>query len=229
MNKKSKKFRQRYICLTLLKPDIRELIVLFKAYLQDVEIIIDGFHLSHIAQLEQYDPGYRVQLMVLRGYYCESNEVRGAYEETRRLVELKISRKSAVLIGWQEAGKKDPYIIVLIKRLLSRCQNHTYCSRVKAASMSFSFGWIYFSLAEEHLGAYKQSIEFLVALCLIVLLVFTLPAWLLKLDESVFLFPGLATTTKTYGRREMIGIVVVTVVVHVMLLMLSIALHMLWT
>src|SRR5258708_13264962 len=108
-----------YICLTLLKQDIRELVRLFQKNLQDVEIVIDDICILDSAQLEQFDIAYQAKSLIARGYYDEVLGQDTSGKGKRRLVELKMIKQSPILLPTlTQVGMREPEEVVHIGKVL---------------------------------------------------------------------------------------------------------------
>src|SRR5260370_33833686 len=86
-----------YICLTLLKQDIRELVRLFKKNLQDVEIVIDDIRILDSAQLEQFDAAYQATSLIARAACDEDLGQLPSGRGKRRLREQMMGSRTAIL------------------------------------------------------------------------------------------------------------------------------------
>src|SRR5258708_20464786 len=225
-----------YICLTLLKQDIRELGRLFQKNLQDVEIVIDDIHILDSAQLEQFAAAYQAKSLLARGY-CE--EVLG--QDTsgigkRRLVELKMSKKSAILLpNWNEVGNREPEVVVQIGKVLLRCQNRFQQWLIGFAYFSSLFPLIPLlpSLLQEHHVAFLAQLLLTVVGSLFIapffLFLLSVILRLLQMDTYVFMLPGAVKATQVYGERETRGtLVVALVLLMVVEVSLIIAFRLLW-
>ncbi len=218
-----------YICLTLLKQDIRELVRLFQKNLQDVEIVIDDIRILDSAQLEQFDAAYQATSLIARGYYDEVLGQDTSGIGKRRLVELKMSKKSAILLpGWNEVGNREPEVVAQIGKGLLRCQNRI---------QQWLIGFVYFfslfllipllpSLLQEHHVAFIAQLLLTVVGSLLMAPVFV---FLLSMDTYVFMLPGAVKATQVYGERETRSTLVVALVLYtVVTVSLLIAFRLLW-
>jgi hypothetical protein len=225
-----------YICLTLLKQDIRELVRLFQKNLQDVEIVIDDIRIIDSAQLEQFDAAYQAKSLIARGYCDEVLGQDASGKGKRRLVELKMSKKSAILLpGWNEVGKREPEVAVQIGKLLVRCQN-----RFQHWLIGFAYFFSLFplipllpSLLQEHHVAFIAQLLLTVVGSLLMTPVFLFLLSgilrLLQMDTYVFMLPGAVRATQVYGDRETRSTLVVALVLFMVFsVSLIIAFSLLW-
>lgn len=211
--------QQIYTCLTFFEPDIKELIQLFQNNLQDVEIIIDGLHISDITQLEQFDPPYQATSLVARGYSPAMVEDAKSQEE-RLLIELKMSNVSAVL-HWNKVGQTDHKLLVQIRTLLLRQLSRVHQYMTVGASILCLFMPI--SLLESVTNQYQPSsiISFLLGIVGSVLLgsvgifLYAFIIHFLKMKTTVFLLPGAIRVTRMYGQREAVSRLIIALVLLV--------------
>lgn len=236
MKKKQKQQTAVFTCLTLLKQDISELVHLFHNYLQDVEIMIDDLRILDDTQLEQFDAAYQAKSFVARGYGKGDTREDSSVRHERPFVELKMSRvvASLQLRGWDTAGKADPEVSAQMKKLLLRCQNRVHQFVIMCAIfMLFSLFLAFQPIAKQHSLDFVSQLFLelggglvldVVAFCL-----FSVFVRLLKLERRIFLFPGMTKATRVYGRREMIGTVVLALTLYVLLIVIvTIAFRFLW-
>lgn len=211
-----------YICLTLLKQDIRELVRLFQKNLQDVEIVIDDIRILDSAQLEQFDAAYQAKSLIARGYCDEVLGQDTSGKGKRRLVELKMSKKSAILPpGWNEVGKREPEVAVQIGKLLLRCQNRFQQWLIGFVSFFALFPLLPLlssSLLQEHHVAFIAQLLLTVVGSLLMAPVFlfllSVILRLLQMDTYVFMLPGAVKATQVYGERETRSTLVVALVLY---------------
>lgn len=225
-----------YICLTLLKQDIRELVRLFQKNLQDVEIVIDDIRIIDSAQLEQFAAAYQATSLIARGYCDEVLGQDTSGKGKRRLVELKMSKQSAILLpNWNEVGKREPEVVVQIGKVLLRCQNRF---------QQWLIGSVYFfslfllvpllpSLLQEHHVAFIAQLLLTVVGSLLMTPVFlfllSVILRLLQMDTYVFMLPGAVKATQVYGDRETKSTLVVALVLSMVFsVSLLIAFRLLW-
>ncbi len=221
-----------YICLTLLKQDIRELVRLFQKNLQDVEIVIDDIRILDSAQLEQFDAAYQATSLIARGYYDEVLGQDTSGIGKRRLVELKMSKKSAILLpGWNEVGNREPEVVAQIGKVLLRCQNRI--QQWLIGSVYFFSLFLLIPLLQEHHVAFIAQLLLTVVGSLLMAPVFLFLLSgilrLLQMDTYVFMLPGAVKATQVYGERETRGtLVVALVLLMVVEVSLIIAFRLLW-
>ena len=225
-----------YSCLTLLKQDIRELVRLFQKNLQDVEIVIDDIRILDSAQLEQFDAAYQAKSLLARGYCGEVLGRDTSGKGKRRLVELKMSKKSATLLpNWNEVGNREPEAVVEIGKVLLRCQNRF---------QQWLIGFVYFSslfllipllpslLQEHHVAFIAQLLLTVVGSLLMTpafLFLLSVILRLLQMDTYVFMLLGAVKATQVYGERETRSTLVVALVLFMVVeVSLIIAFSLLW-
>lgn len=210
----SKKQALTYTYVTLFKPEIKELIDIFQTNLQDVVIIIDEQGILESTQLDQFDATYQAKSLLMRGYQSAIAGDSSEGQREQQLVELKMSRSSAVLSSWKEAGAVEPEMLVQVKRLLLSRHNRVHQFLVLFSAMCL-FGifvtlqplayYYNFNLIEQVL------LEVVGALILVPITIFlySVVVRFFKLGTRIFLFPGATKGTRIYGRRETIGAVFV--------------------
>jgi hypothetical protein len=230
-----KKLQQSYTCLTLFKQDIRELVLLFQTHLQNVEIVIDSNRILDIAQLEQFDPAYQVQSLIARGYYHETLKEHAKCQGEPPLIELRMSKVVALLIVWKEAGEAEPEMLADIRELLLRHLNRFHQLLIFCAS----FSTLLSGISPLQSVAHQHHLDFLAQLLLeagggtllglATFFLFIAIVHLLKLDTRVFLFPGMTKATQIYGRRDVIGTIVVVLIFLVLVeIIVTLAFRILW-
>ncbi len=225
-----------YSCLTLLKQDIRELVRLFQKNLQDVEIVIDDIRILDSAQLEQFDIAYQAKSLIARGYCDEVLGQDTSGKGKRRLVELKMSKQSAILLpSWNEVGKREPEVVVQIGKVLLHCQNRFQQLLIVGAYFSSLFPLIPLlpSLLQKHHVAFIAQLLLTVVGSLLMAPVFLFLLSgilrLLQMDTYVFMLPGAVRATQVYGERETRSTLVVALVLLMMVAVsLLIAFSLLW-
>jgi hypothetical protein len=202
-----KRLLQLYTCLKFFKQDIKELIQVFQNNLQEVEIVIDGMHITDIAQIEQFGPTYQAKSLLARGYRREIVEDT-KHQGERQLVELKLTPVSMVLFAQKDAGQTDPKVLTQINAILFRCRNTTQQSLIMFAFyfiFSSPIGMLHGLAQQYHLALFMQiPISVIGALLLGPTMAFfqIMIMRLLRIDRRIFLFPGTMKTTQTYGRRN---------------------------
>jgi hypothetical protein len=214
--------RYAYVFLTLFKEDFRELVQLFQDNLQDVDIRIDDLYSIDLAQLEKFKPDYRAKFFVVRGYGPLLREAEIGHQGERLIVELKITNTAALLVVWNKVGRAEPEVLVRIKKLLARRVNSVYAILTQ---LSYHLtGSLPVTIAVAIFHQYTDVISrvqylFIAGISILLLLVFFVISIRLrrfyKVDRSVFLFPGAVRTTRVYGRREMLGSLLINLIVFV--------------
>ncbi len=210
----SKKPIKIYTDLTIIKQDVLDLIDIFQSNLQDVEIMIDDQPIFESEQLEQFDATYRATSLLARGYWPEIIGEGVKSQGERRLIELKISRVSAILTNRKKSGQKEDELIKAVSNILLRHCNRTHHSWVFTVILPFfSIGVILQPIARRYYSSFVAQTAFMlgIGICLEVVALFALGiiARFFKVDARIFLFPGMTEIKKTYGRRETIGAVIV--------------------
>lgn len=76
-------------CLTLLRPDLEELIHNIQNDLQDIEIIIDDRRILNSADLGAFSDTYQAKSLVIRGYYKKAEIKDAQVSDERHFLELK--------------------------------------------------------------------------------------------------------------------------------------------
>lgn len=119
MQEEDKKvYRKYYSPLTLYKEDIEHIIRLFKRYCQDVEILLDSFSLSALAEVNQI-PRRQLTSFSANGY-LPAREKSAATEETRQHIQLELTSKMGVLTVSGGDGLFTEEVVIRINRLMVR-------------------------------------------------------------------------------------------------------------
>jgi hypothetical protein len=229
-----KRQKQIYNFLTLFKQDIRELVQLFQNNLHDVEVVVDDLHIFDITQLDQFDQAYQAKSLLARGYSSELVEEDPKLQGERLLIELKINNVSATLLGWKEDGRAEPDILMQIRTVLLRRQNHVHEFIVTVGNwmLLYLFLSLLPPLQQHHVNFILQIFLIVGSGILLALVAFFLFAFIirrLKIETLVFLLPGATSSTKVYGRREAVGRLFVDLILLIVIGGGCIfALHLLW-
>lgn len=198
-----------YLCLTLSKREIQELIHLFQQKLQEVEITIDGRAIVDSEQLNAFDSIYQATSILARGYEALETDATGKLN--RQLIELRMEKMSAHLSIVHGSRRQLSGVAQQIEQLLLRCQNRVHRALVSSALTLSVLLPVAFWIPLQHLPVSFLTLLLIVAGGTLVLapLSFYLFAFLirtLKLDTSIFLFPAATNVPPQTGRREVIGI-----------------------
>lgn len=114
--KNDRKLRVNLVDLTLLRPDIEELVQLLHDHLQDVELVLDDWRVLECAQLVQFAEEYQAKTLRARGYWPGRTREQNEEQEARLLVELTITPLIAILSSWKSLEKAE--FTVQLKKLL---------------------------------------------------------------------------------------------------------------
>jgi hypothetical protein len=174
--------------------------------------------------------------LIARGYCDEVLGQDTSGKGKRRLVELKMSKKSAILLpSWTEVGKREPEVVVQIGKLLLRCQNRFHQWLIGSAYFSSLFGLIPLLpsiLQKHHVDFIAQLLLTVVGSLLmapVFLFLLSVILRLLQMDTYVFMLPGAVKATQVYGERETRStLVVALVLLMVFAVSLIIAFSLLW-
>jgi hypothetical protein len=207
-----------FVCLTLFKQDIRELVQLFQNNLQDVEIILDDLLILDSSQLDQFDVAYQAKSLIARGYSPEGIRDDTKSQDERQFIELKKSEHGiTLLLRWNKVGKAEPEVSVQTRKLLLRCQNRVHQFMVGVG------GWVLLSLPLSLMPTFQlHHVDYILQILLLIgpgvllmlaaFFLFTLIVRRLHMETLVFLLPGAMRATHVYGRREAVGRLVIALV-----------------
>lgn len=213
-----KNLQRSYTCLTLFKPDINELILLFHTHLQEVEIVIDNQPLLDSAQLDQLGPAYQAHSLLARG---QSHQQREASHNDPLRVELRMSKPIARLTVWKEESEAEPEMVAEVRRVLLRHLHRwqQYCI-VVSFFLTLYTAFSLLAVAQSHHLTLLASLLLTAGgglpLGLTTFSLLMVCAHWLKLDTRVFLFPGATETTRIYGTREAIRTLLVALLLVVL-------------
>lgn len=209
-SKKDRKLRVNLVDLTLLKPDIEELVQLLHTHLQHVELVLDDRRVLECAQLVQFAEDYRAKTLRARGYWPERTGEQDEEQETRLLIELTITPLIAVLSSWKSLEKAE--FTVQLKKLLLRRVTPTQ-TIVQMCLFALFLSPAYttitrvlqrpFDSVPHILQSFLECLAGILAVPAFILLFTRLLLWL-KLETRNLLFPGKTIETRTYQRTALI-------------------------
>lgn len=191
------------LCVTLFREDMQDLMHIFFAQCQSVEVFIDGHAIVADAQLEAFPPGYRASSLLMRGSYVQGTEP--------RLIQLRMRRMHTKLSGqrWNDSVQKVPPILQDIRTVLKRNSRNGQNTVLSLTLQSMFFIFPQTFLANSmNLGIADTPIAyiFLIALALAMGLfcLFSLHGLLhlLGINRYIYLLPGTMRTAASYGRKE---------------------------
>jgi len=224
-----------FVCLTLFKEDVSELLQIFQTHLEDVELTIDSLPIRDLAQLNQFDATYQAASLFLHGYHYNIAKTNIGDQNQRQLVELRMNKAGAVLQLRNWDDKAEPEVSTQVRNVLIRCQNRIY-SFLQLMTVFLFVGFpisLLTLLIEQHHIDFSLRLIVLIGpgflLMTIAYFLFILFSSLLQLNTQIFLFPGVARIARVYGRGEAVGrLVVATVLIVALQTGLFIAFHLLW-
>ncbi len=226
--------QQTYICLTLFKQDISELIQLFQNNLQDVEIVIDDLRILDITQLEQFDSAYQTKSLLVQGYDYEMVEDSVKRQNMRPSIELRMGKAQTVLIVRKEAGQAGPKVLNQIRKFLSRRQNHIHQLMVSGGRGLFAYLFLSILPALLRHNVNPLTIALLIFVSSVFLLfaanfLYAFIVNRLKMETLIFLLPGGTKTDQVYGRREAVGRLIIALTVSIVFtIILVFTLYIVW-
>jgi len=105
-------YRRYYAPLTLYREDIKQIIRLFEKYFEDRELLLDGFSLSSLAEIDHI---HKKQLtsFAARGYSPLPGGI-AMTDEARQYIQLKLTNRTAVLTV---SGNSGPEMNVFVSRI----------------------------------------------------------------------------------------------------------------
>lgn len=195
------------LCVTLFREDVQELMHIFAANCQYVEVFIDGQVIVAPSQLEAFPPEYRASSLLMRGYYPQLTE-RGT---ELRLIQLRMGRMITKLIGhrWNESALNAPPIMREIRTVLDRNQRS-----LQNTMLSLTFKLMLCLFPYAFMGAsnfLNGSVTFIViilfsiwiaAFGMLNLYSFHGLLHLVRANRYIYLLPGTMRTNRSYGWQE---------------------------
>jgi ABC-type multidrug transport system fused ATPase/permease subunit len=224
-----------FVCLTLFKEDVSELLQIFQTHLEDVEFTIDSLPIRDLAQLNQFNATYQAASVFSRGYHYKIAKADIGDQNQRQLVELRMNKAGAVLQLRNWDDKAEPEVSIQVRNVLIRCQNRVH-SFLQLITVFLFVGFpisLLTLLIEQHHIDFSLRLILLIGpgflLMTIAYLLFYLLLSLLHLNTQIFLFPGAARIARVYGRGEAVGrLVIATVLIVALQTGLFVAFRLLW-